>query len=644
MRLILHAGTHKTGTTSIQQALHANRTWLRERGVHYPDPEGWFGGNPAAHHAFSHAVAGIGEASVDDARRFIEAVADATEEGETVLLSAEPVYRHVIGPPDDDWWARHSAYLDGLASVLRPFDVEVFLIFRRRDAFIESVYHEQVSNGYSKPFERMIRDVGDRMLDYDRQLSCFRSSFSAVTAQSYEALAQPDLLEGFVHLLGVDDPLPTAPSWDRRSADGRLTVWLAGRNAEDPSPEGVAAGRRFTRSRAAASLFGDHGKVTLWVDPPQRMQVLERYGDTDPITDGRRPAIVTSEERRMIDKAFSASSTPRRQSPAKQERAKVAETRAEPGARYHCPACRSDVKAFRPGGHKGRPNAKCPNCGALERHRFLALLLEQHGPFLASSSAVLDIAPQPQVAAVLRRLAGDAYLATDLFPDLDIHVRMDLTRMPVASDSLDLIVCYHVLEHVPADRAAMRELSRVLKPGGMLLMQVPWNRKGITEENPYADEEERLRRFGQRDHVRLYGTDMEDRLSESGLRPARVWPTSILSTEQLERFGIPPRGVMWICRPAAPQPLGGPPELSGLLPVPTSPVAAIGGEAAWDGRELDSLRTAVEALTSQLASPPTRRSVTPTGIPRRVARQAYRQLRASTWLRPHLDRLAARLR
>jgi SAM-dependent methyltransferase len=61
----------------------------------------------------------------------------------------------------------------------------------------------------------------------------------------------------------------------------------------------------------------------------------------------------------------------------------------------------------------------------------------------------------------------------------DIHCRqvdlscMDITRLPFKSDSFDIVICSEVLEHIPDDAAAVRELVRVLKPGKTLAVSVP---------------------------------------------------------------------------------------------------------------------------------------------------------------------------
>ena len=232
------------------------------------------------------------------------------------------------------------------------------------------------------------------------------------------------------------------------------------------------------------------------------------------------------------------------------------DTPAEPRddlARF-CPACHRRVERFKPGGVRRRPGAKCPSCGALERHRFLGVLLDGLGPVLGHAARVLDIAPSRYTTHQLHGLEPGHYVRVDLDPEADgraVDVQASLTRLPFASRSFDLIVCYHVLEHVPDDAAAMRELARVLRPGGVALVQVPFRKRRQTDEDPDADEQERIERFGQADHVRWYGIDFEDRLAAAGLTGPRITPRDVLGEELCEVFGVKKGEAVWILRSAA---------------------------------------------------------------------------------------------
>lgn len=190
----------------------------------------------------------------------------------------------------------------------------------------------------------------------------------------------------------------------------------------------------------------------------------------------------------------------------------------------------------------GRSNARCPRCSCVERHRFLFLILEEQ----PACRHVLDVAPQ--VGPIRRRIVAlaDLYVGLDLAAARNVSVRGDLTRLPFPNDSFDLLVCYHVLEHIRDDRVAMAELARVLRPSGTALIQVPIRLGCQTDEDPDLPPDERARRFGQSNHLRFYGDDFDDRLRASGLTSERVYPSDLLSEDELGRFAIQDRPV-WRC-------------------------------------------------------------------------------------------------
>jgi SAM-dependent methyltransferase len=215
-----------------------------------------------------------------------------------------------------------------------------------------------------------------------------------------------------------------------------------------------------------------------------------------------------------------------------------------------CPACLTSVARFGRG-PGGRRNVSCPNCRSLERHRFLAMLLEGLAPAVSSARLVLDIAPSPYTTAILQRLRPARYLRLDFDPGADgraVDVRASMTDLPLRAGSVDVALCYHVLEHIPDDTSAMSELARVLSPGGLALVQVPWRPDRPTDEDPSADEAERLARFGQHDHVRWYGADFEQRLARAGLSWLRVTPEEVVGPHAVEAFGLAANEAVWLVR------------------------------------------------------------------------------------------------
>jgi SAM-dependent methyltransferase len=201
-----------------------------------------------------------------------------------------------------------------------------------------------------------------------------------------------------------------------------------------------------------------------------------------------------------------------------------------------CPLCHYTAEQFSPiGTSPSRRNGKCPQCMSYERHRLIWWYVCEQG-LLTDGARVLDIAPMPALRkAMCERYALD-YISVDLGAR-PADVKMDLENLAFADESYDAIFCMHVLEHVDNDRRAMKELHRVLRPGGWAVLMVPINENNpVTDEDPNVmDPLERERRFGQGDHVRLYGADYISRCESAGLRMQVV---SIEKTDIIARHAF----------------------------------------------------------------------------------------------------------
>ena len=198
----------------------------------------------------------------------------------------------------------------------------------------------------------------------------------------------------------------------------------------------------------------------------------------------------------------------------------------------------------------------CPKCRSLERHRAFALLLPALAE-LAGPGICLDVAPATCLDLTLGELDTLQVVRVDFDPAADrrtVDVQASVTQLPFPDGSAQLVMCSHVLEHVPDDRAAMRELGRVLSDTGIGLVVVPY-RPGRTDEDPDASTEERIRRFGQADHVRYYGDDFEDRLAESGLQYLATDFAAVLPEEAITLSRLNGAERFWLVRPAGAAPL-----------------------------------------------------------------------------------------
>lgn len=220
------------------------------------------------------------------------------------------------------------------------------------------------------------------------------------------------------------------------------------------------------------------------------------------------------------------------------------------GHTRYCPVCRTYQRGFEPHGVVPRPDARCPDCGSLERHRLVWLYLQRQLSFLdGAPRLMLHLAPELALERPLRRVPGLRRITADL-SRTDVMTRLDVTRLPFHDDSFDAIYCSHVLEHVPDDAAAMAELRRVLRPGGWAILQVPVLRDTTDEDPAVVLPEERLRRFGQRDHVRVYGRDYAGRLERSGFLVRVDDFGQRLIRERPGYFGLDPNEHIYLCRKA----------------------------------------------------------------------------------------------
>ncbi len=184
-----------------------------------------------------------------------------------------------------------------------------------------------------------------------------------------------------------------------------------------------------------------------------------------------------------------------------------------------CPICGTVAPAFEAGGHpeRPRPDCQCPTCGSLERHRGFWLFYRERTTLFTEDVRLLHIGPEACLERAFRTMPNVDYLSGDL-DHSKAMMQLDLTKVDLPDSSFDFVHASHVLEHIPDDVAAMRELRRILRPGGTALLAVPMWGDETREDLSITDPDERRRLYGQVDHVRMYGRDgtFESRLRTAG--------------------------------------------------------------------------------------------------------------------------------
>jgi SAM-dependent methyltransferase len=181
-----------------------------------------------------------------------------------------------------------------------------------------------------------------------------------------------------------------------------------------------------------------------------------------------------------------------------------------------CPICQYHGK-FVSVGHPRRWDARCPNCGSRERHRLMHLWITEGGADKLAGKRILHFAPEK---AFMHRMNGAPHYETADLMQAGVTYRVDITDTKLQDAAYDVVIANHVLEHIADDRQAMREVFRLLKPGGLAVLSVPLNpSRQSTYENPaIISAAERQAHFSAPDHVRYYGLDFADRLDEAGFR------------------------------------------------------------------------------------------------------------------------------
>jgi SAM-dependent methyltransferase len=219
------------------------------------------------------------------------------------------------------------------------------------------------------------------------------------------------------------------------------------------------------------------------------------------------------------------------------------------GSAVHCPLCGGRYDRFKDAWN--RPNALCWRCGSHERHRAQWLLLTSRPELLGGIRSLLHFAPEWTMRARLAPLAGERglrYVTADLDP-AGVDLQLDLTALDLPDAAFDAVMCSHVLEHIPDDAAAMRELRRVTAPGGWCLVMVPLDiaRSETYEDPSVVAPEDREREFRQHDHVRLYAPDIAERLRSGGFAVEVIRPED-LGPGAVERAALLPADLIFLCR------------------------------------------------------------------------------------------------
>lgn len=219
------------------------------------------------------------------------------------------------------------------------------------------------------------------------------------------------------------------------------------------------------------------------------------------------------------------------------------------GNTYTDPIDGKSFRRFLPYGYgQQRPNVLSPSTLSLERHRLLWLYLKNETDFFHKPLKVLHMAPEQCFLSIFKKMKHLDYTTADLYSPI-VDVKADILNLPFPDNEFDIVFCNHVLEHIEDDIKAMKELFRVMKPGGMGIFQVPQElaRESTYEDASIVTPEDRAKHFGQYDHVRIYGKDYFNRLRSAGFKVHEVDYSKTLSQDLVEKYCLAKGEILPVC-------------------------------------------------------------------------------------------------
>ena len=179
------------------------------------------------------------------------------------------------------------------------------------------------------------------------------------------------------------------------------------------------------------------------------------------------------------------------------------------GNKHQCTICNKKLRTFITLENK---DLMCPFCGSLARTRRLWALLNSNKSL---NGNVLHFSPSRNIYRLLKKTQAINYYSTDFTDAFLADYKFDITSINQSDKKFDLIICYHILEHIIEDKKAMTELYRVLKPNGVIYIQTPFKEGDIYEDYSIVSPEKRIQHFGQEDHIRIYSVDgLKNRLED----------------------------------------------------------------------------------------------------------------------------------
>lgn len=226
-----------------------------------------------------------------------------------------------------------------------------------------------------------------------------------------------------------------------------------------------------------------------------------------------------------------------------------------------CNVCGNRIGRYMPAGERSelfsdhyvigggyREHAVCPVCGALDRDRWQHYVIEYETDILKSRCRVLHIAPEAACYRFIRENPYCDYYTGDIEIGSAMH-QIDLTDIQFCNNFFDYVIANHVFEHISDEQKMFEEIRRVLKPEGAVICSFPICMDMDTlEKKEELSAEERLRYYGQKDHVRLYGRDFKEHIEQFGFDIKVISPRDRFQADNIEKYGFICDDKILICK------------------------------------------------------------------------------------------------
>lgn len=304
-QLVIHAGTPKTATSTIQRSLFENRDWLKAHGILYATQYRKMRAL-SHHHVFAHSIAKDGKKAAALLSRLRRSSCERT------VISSEVIYLGARGRRLYDcagaYWDDRFRYLDRLATATVDFERVIVLIFRRPDEVAESLYSTAIRQDAVRMSFPDFREHIGHLLEYERQAAAFRERFEKVEVRDYVEM-RPAIVANAFAAMGL--PVPSRLSADRNvSPDPHAVLWLEKHLHGNPTPQQRQSMRDFIESDGCSRFF--RSRSTLWESQEARKAYCARFGWPDLDTPDLPLATLTPELEVELDSAHQGMKRQRR--------------------------------------------------------------------------------------------------------------------------------------------------------------------------------------------------------------------------------------------------------------------------------------------------------------------------------------------